>query len=205
MKGDAAVSLWTSAWPWVVGIPAGHGSSTELGPSMAKGRRSRQRWIWWSHMELEPSRAWGAGDLRGGDPGGAWIQCKLVSCRVRGAGILAECGSSVDVGVPCGPRGPNPSDAWIWCRAGAWWVEQQLCRPPKAGTWQASCSFIRSWCGEGFHNLRVHSAVLSLSRVLYLSQACLQHLSRSLVQELGAPAVFGSVPVTILDLWKYLK
>jgi hypothetical protein len=25
----------------------------------------------------------------------------------------------------------------------------------RVGTWQASCSFFRWWCGEAFHNLRV--------------------------------------------------
>jgi hypothetical protein len=100
-----------------------------------------------------PAPGWGPVQTGGGDPGGhgsggmtkGWVfQCgvvwgwRLVQLRDR---YPAVCGS----GKSCGLAQPEGQRAWQK-RA----VALQTYR---AGIWLASCSFIRSWCGEAFQDL----------------------------------------------------
>jgi hypothetical protein len=72
---------------------------------------------------------------------------------------------------------------WSWVLAGPKWRGAQWSGTAApwacgAGTWQAGCSFSKSWHGEIFHKLGVQSAKFWLPLVLYLSQVCFQHLSK---------------------------
>jgi hypothetical protein len=60
-------------------------------------------------MDLGPSRAWGAGDLRGSDPGRVWIHLRDGVWHRQGAGILVVCGS----GYPMWSWGPVGLE-WAW-------------------------------------------------------------------------------------------
>jgi hypothetical protein len=73
------------------------------------------------------------------------------------------------------PEGCRPVDIVWACGLQAWWgwgvdqriidpmaSEQQLCGPMGQDlACSASCSAIKSWCGEPFHELQVHSAKVS--------------------------------------------
>jgi hypothetical protein len=65
---------------------------------------------------------------------------------------------------------------------------------------QRSYSFTILCPGEAIHELGVQSADVQLSLVLYLSQVCLQPLSK--VPGSRRSGVCGCVPVAILDLSK---
>jgi hypothetical protein len=80
-------------------------------------------------------------------------------------GVLVGHGSGVGLGLAW-PEGQG--SLWWWCIDQVWSCglaqpEGQRARQSGAaalqayrvGTWQAGCSFIRLWCGEASHDLRI--------------------------------------------------
>jgi hypothetical protein len=125
--------------PKEAGILAGHGSGH---PTWSWGQQSlRVKGM----RSMGPGGAWIQHSLRGEGTGRAWMWHSARawhSLRGRdpgGGGAWIRCGTL----ARCSPRGGEP------CRA-----EQRLCRPT-GGYLAGHCSFIRLWCGEAFHDLRV--------------------------------------------------
>jgi hypothetical protein len=165
-----------------VGEPEGQGSGY---PTHSWGSAGPERW--WAQRAVIPvgcgtSSRLGCHQPGGRDPSGRGSGAGM--WHGAGEGQVSRCGVGLvqpkrwgrEMGIPpcvgpawgCGLVQPKGQRAWQ-NRATA-------LHTYRARIWQATC-FIRSWCGEAFHNgFRV--PYFSLSLVLYFSQACLQLLSR---------------------------
>jgi hypothetical protein len=78
------------------------------------------------------------------------------------------------------PVGLRVAAQWAG-RTETWWAGKQQPGSSvgwRVAAWVPACSFSVLWCGEVFHELGVQVPKFQLSLVLYLSQACLQHLSK---------------------------
>jgi hypothetical protein len=109
----------------------------------------------------------------GRDPGGAVMyqsNMELGSRRASEVGVLAWQGYSYLMAslCPVGPEGQRSQHCmdlvqdWgpAWTEGWrAWWRGAMALLAYGAWTCQASCSFIRLWHGEAFHDLMVYSAI----------------------------------------------
>jgi hypothetical protein len=124
----------------LVPVPAGQGSNCSTwswSPSGPDGRSLR------GGGPVVPRVPGAQQGLRGGGLGGAGIPVVHGSGMAREAGILPCMG----LARGCGLAQPEGQRAW---QNGAVALQTYV-----AGIRQASCSFIRLWRGEAFHNLSV--------------------------------------------------
>jgi hypothetical protein len=173
-------------------------------------------------MELEPGKAWEARRLRGGGlvvphnlglsrnwrvvgsrgkyPGGLWDQ---LGTGVRhGQGQGSQCGVGLAQGWGLGDPAMHGYNTGLWpgsVRGVESLVERSsgsagLCGRELAG--RLFFYYIVAWRRRPWSKC-LECLFFWLSLVLYLSQVCLQLLSR--VSDSGAHEVCGSVSVTILD------
>jgi hypothetical protein len=124
---------------WVLVVPRVAGAQQGLKGS---GLRGEGRVSW---RAVGPAPGWGQEQTGGGDPGGC------------GSSGMAK-GRVFWCGVAFVAEGQISPSLWVWKEL---WLgaAQGAERSSGSADLQAGCSFIRSWCGEAFPDLRVYRAV----------------------------------------------